>query len=326
MAKSNNKAFNYSANQHEETLYNDLTKELGYKKKHTFFKDVLHEKAIILTTTEAGDYTNQEPKFKPNSVQIQQFDDYFKSNYKASKDKGIDLDSYSKISDLTKLLNGMKATHLQFGDVCLKLLTKILVKFDFEVSAPQIIPLPQNNELKKSIQTRLKNAKRRKGKRTQQKVEIGDLSYVEGQVNSHPMNQNHIDVNPIINALVNTIVAIESVQNDNGNSDFLDVKTKEIEKMIRILSKPKKFYFNHDLIFDKLKNINIYTYSHDPEKLNVITQLIDNMSELNTNIRACHLKFNDEKAMKNDKIQAVYDLRKELKTIVIKQATLCRFF
>ncbi|CAM3242098.1 hypothetical protein [Moritella viscosa] len=319
MAKSKNKAFNYWANPHEEALYNDLVKELGYKKRTTFFKDFLHGKPIILTSTDAGDYTNQEPKFKPNAVQIQQLDSYFISNYSVSDAEDIDLDSYRKIEDLVKLLKSMKATHHQLVDVCLKLLNKTLVKFDFEVGAPQIIPLPQDNELKKSIQTRLKNAKRRKGKRSQQKVNIGDLTYVDGQVNSHLMNQNQIDVSPIVQALLDSIVAIDTVQNDNGNSDYLNSKTEQLEKMVRSISKPKTFYFNHDFIFDKLKNINIYIYSHDPENLSVITQFTANMSELNASIKDCHLKFNNDKSTKNDKVKSIYELRKDLKSIALKQ-------
>ncbi|WP_432451723.1 hypothetical protein ACRRS0_11815 [Agarivorans sp. QJM3NY_29] len=322
MAKSKHKPFNYSSNPHEETLYNDLVKELGYKKRTTFFKDVLHDKPIILTSTEVGDYANQEPKFKPNAVQIEQFDSFFKSNYKASKGDDIDLDSYSKITHLTKLLNEMGATHHQFGDVCLKLLTKILVKFDFEVGAPKIIPLPHDNELKKSIHLRLKSAKEKQGKRTQQKVVIGDLTSVDEQVNSHPLNQEQIDVSPIIQALLDSIGAIETVKNGNGNSEFLDAKTKQIEKMIKTLSKPKTFYFNHDLVFDKLKNINIYSYSHEPEKLDLITQFTSNMSDLNSSIKDCHLKFNDEKATKKDKVQAVYDLRKKVKSVTLNQVEL----
>ncbi|MEZ9804372.1 hypothetical protein AB4264_24065 [Vibrio sp. 10N.261.55.B8] len=319
MAKSKHKPFNYSSNPHEETLYNDLVRELGYKKRTTFFKDVLHDKPIILTSTEVGDYANQEPKFKPNAVQIQQFDNFFISNYNASKDKDIVLDSYSKIGDLTKLLKSMKATHHQFVDVCLKLLTKILIKFDFEVGAPQIIPLPHDNELKKSIHLRLKAAKEKKGKRTQQKVNIGDLTSVDEQVKSHPLNQEQIDVSPIIQALLDSIGAIETVKNENGNSEFLDAKTKQLEKMIKILSKPKTFYFNHDLVFDKLKNINIYTYSHDPENLDLITQFISNMSDLNTSIKDCHLKFNNEKSSKKDKVKSVFELRKDLKSITLNQ-------
>ena len=120
MAKSENKtAFYYYASVHEEKLYNELLKELGYSKRTTFFKDFLHDKPIILTSTEAGDYTNQESKFKPNAVQIKQLDSYFISNYNASEGEDIDLDSYSKIDDLVKLLRSMKATHHQLGDVCL---------------------------------------------------------------------------------------------------------------------------------------------------------------------------------------------------------------
>ncbi|OEF09566.1 hypothetical protein [Vibrio genomosp. F10] len=320
MAKSENKtAFYYYASVHEEKLYNELLKELGYSKRTTFFKDFLHDKPIILTSTEAGDYTNQEPKFKPNAVQIKQLDSYFISNYNASEGEDIDLDSYSKIDDLVKLLKSMKATHHQLVDVCLKLLTKALVKFDFEVGAPRIVPLPNDNELKKSIQARLNIAKEKKGKRTQQKVNISNLTHVERQVNSHPLNQNQIDVSPIIQSLLDSIVAIESVKNGNGNSDFLDAKTKQLEKMIKILSKPKTFYFNNDLVFDKLKNINIYTYSHDPENLDLITQFISNMSDLNTSIKDCHLKFNNEKSSKKDKVKSVFELRKDLKSITLNQ-------
>ncbi|MGF1808082.1 hypothetical protein L4C31_22875, partial [Aliivibrio sifiae] len=75
MAISENKtAFYYYASVHEEKLYNELLKELGYSKRTIFFKDFLHDKPIILTSTEAGDYANQEPKFKPNAVQIKQLD------------------------------------------------------------------------------------------------------------------------------------------------------------------------------------------------------------------------------------------------------------
>ncbi|MEZ8211565.1 hypothetical protein [Vibrio bivalvicida] len=320
MAKSENKtAFYYYASVHEEKLYNELLKELGYSKRTTFFKDFLHDKPIILTSTEAGDYTNQEPKFKPNAVQIKQLDSYFISNYNASEGEDIDLDSYSKIDDLVKLLKSMKATHHQLVDVCLKLLTKALVKFDFEVGAPRIVPLPNDNELKKSIQARLNIAKEKKGKRTQQKVNISNLTYIEGQVNSHPLNQNQVDVSKIIQALIDSILAIETVQNDNGNSEFLNSKTKQIEKMIKNLSKPKPLYFNNDLIFDKLKNINIYTYSHDTEKLNVITRFTASMSDLNTSIKDCHLKFNNEKSSKKDKVKSVFELRKDLKSIALKQ-------
>ncbi|NGZ15572.1 hypothetical protein HGG78_17805 [Vibrio aestuarianus] len=322
MAKSKHKPFNYSSNPHEETLYNDLVKELGYKKRTTFFKDVLHYKPIILTSTEVGDYANQELKFKPNAVQIQQLDNFFIRNYKSSEYKVIEIDSNRKIDDLIQLLKSMKATHHQLSDVCLKLLTKILVKFDFEVGAPKITPLPHDNELKKSILVRLKSAKEKQGKRTQQKVVIGDLTSVDEQVNSHPLNQEQIDLSPILQSLLDSIGAIETVKNGNGNCEFLDAKKKQLEKMIKTLSKPKTFYFNHDLVFDKLKNINIYTYSHDPEKLDLITQFTSNMSDLNTSIKDCHLKFNDEKATAKDKIKAVFDLRKKLKSVTLNQVEL----
>lgn len=133
------------------------------------------------------------------------------------------------------------------------------------------------------------------------------------------MNQNQIDVSPIVQALLDSIVAIDTVQNDNGNSDYLNSKTEQLEKMVRSISKPKTFYFNHDFIFDKLKNINIYIYSHDPENLSVITQFTANMSELNASIKDCHLKFNNDKSTKNDKVKSIYELRKDLKSIALKQ-------
>lgn len=333
--------FNYCSNSFEEALIQELIQELGFNKKTDFFDTILYDKRINISLVEMKNVEGKDVKIKSQSIafeankkHLQNFDEFFISNYNKAEKNEIDLSKYTKLDEFMDLIKDTKTTHIQFMDICLEALERILSNFDFDVATPELNKLSVEDPFMKNINKRVlkssvKPVSKPKSKRTskqipkinrtQKTILIENIEDVKSQIENHPLNNLNEEKEKIIQSCIETIKLIKSIKKDNDKTTTFDPTVAKIQKVITSVSNPKPRYNNFDFLKEKLLSLNIYSYSNTEKQLKTITPFLQNLSELNYNIKVCRIIFNDKTSMKNDKIKAVYELRKQLCKIIENQ-------